>query len=89
MKYKRAKPRKARAQMLASKFVHRLYFEKADCEKYGDRANEPIIEWCRETYGTAFVEWAWSIRHFKHKPVEIVYYFRTKEDAMLFILMWG
>ena len=75
--------------MLISKFVHRVYLEEADLEGHGRRPNTDVLAWCRENYGLSFVDWAWSIQDRKNKPSEIVYYFTSKEDAMLFKLMWG
>lgn len=87
MRYYRARPKKG-TELLIAEFMHRL--ETTDSKVIGQFAQpwsrmllDEVNEWCIETYGKAFEDWAYGYRGGK-----FTLYFKSKHDAMAFKLRW-
>lgn len=90
MKYVRGrfKPNDTR---LITHFPHQMHLTETSDQKLitCDRARwknltPEVIEWCNETYGQSFREWAY---YTGGKILKV--YFKTKEDALAFKIMWS
>jgi len=87
MRYYRARPKKGTG-LLIVEFVHRL--ETTD-SKIMNQFTKPwsrmlideVEEWCTETYGKAFDDWAYG-----YGANKFTLYFKSKQDAMAFKLRW-
>ena len=96
MIYKRARPKKHQMSMVISQFVHRLYLDDEYVYKLKLSFYNPTIgdvsEWCSETFEQIWKDWAIQVygsQKLNSKKPAVIYYFKTKEDAMAFKLRWS
>jgi len=50
---------------------------------------DPSITWCIETFGINVTDPQWYVSGRYTKSYATTFYFKTKEDAMLFKLRWS
>lgn len=87
MKYYRARPKQGTGLLIAT-FVHRLVTTDSKIiEQFTTPISHMLIievnEWCVETYGKAFKDWAYGC-----KGSKFTLYFKSRQDAMAFKLRW-
>ena len=87
MRYYRARIRNKDSQLIMDQFVHRIEI-KHNLEFYQKGRHNirlDIRQWCNENIGTFIKQWAVSTSH-RNK---IIFYFKTKEDALAFKMCWS
>ena len=72
-----------------SLFPHQLHLELEDekltiCGSRLISLRSEVIEWCNDTFGVSFQEWAY---YTGGKNLKL--YFKTKGDALAFKIMWS
>ncbi len=92
MIYKRARPKKHQMNMVISQFVHRLYLTVDESLKLDVIYHYDIceaVQWCNETYGKMLKDWAYGTSAHNGKKYPMIFYFKSKTDAMAFKLRWS
>jgi len=93
MRYSRGRFNKKCPELVINQFLYRMILTDEECSRMCDGMrksnftyclNKEVYDWCRKTYGKRLIGWSNTT-----KKEKVVFYFKTKEDALAFKLAWS